>query len=140
MHQRLTFVSLGVKDIARSRGFYEKLGWKAANGSNDDIVFFQVGSIVLGLYGLDRLQEEAGISAPYSPGGMTLACNVATRDEVDAAMAEVVAAGATLLAPAVDKPWGGYVGYFADLDGHPWEVTHAPMLTLTEDGGLLMPG
>lgn len=139
MHQRLTFVSLGVKDIARSRGFYEKLGWRAAAGSNDDIVFFQVGSIVLGLYGADKLQEEAGISAPYSPGGITLACNVASREEVDAALAEVVAAGATLLTPAEEKPWGGYVGYFADPDGHPWEVTCAPMLTLTADGGLFMP-
>ena len=67
------------------------------------------------------------------------ACNVATREEVDATLAEVVAAGATLLTPAEEKPWGGYVGYFADLDGHPWEVTHAPMLKLTEDGGLFMP-
>ncbi|MGI9405405.1 MAG: VOC family protein [Hyphomicrobiaceae bacterium] len=139
MDQRVTLITLGVKDVARARAFYERIGWKASSESNPQVVFFQAGSTVFGLFGQDMLAAESGIAGTPRPGGVSLACNMRTRDEVDATLAEVEAAGATITRQAAETPWGGYVGYFTDPDGHPWEVTHAPMLEMNDDGFLVMP-
>ncbi len=140
MDQRVTLITFGVKDVARARAFYERIGWKASSESNEHVVFFQAGTTVFGLYGQEMLSKDTGIAGTPHAGGVTLACNVRSRDEVDATLAEVEAAGARITAPAAETPWGGYVGYFTDPDGHPWEVTHAPMLSLGDDGFLVMPG
>jgi catechol 2,3-dioxygenase-like lactoylglutathione lyase family enzyme len=140
MEQRLTMVTLGVRDLKRSRKFYEAgLGWTAGPGTQEAVAFYQLGGLLLGLYGLEALAEDAQLAlADLQPGrnfgGITLAYNVASPAAVDATLQEAEAAGATLLKPGQKVFWGGYSGYFADLDGHPWEVAHNPFWTLKPDG------
>jgi catechol 2,3-dioxygenase-like lactoylglutathione lyase family enzyme len=132
---RITIVTLGVRDLARSRRFYaDGLGWRPAKGSSDDIVFFSVGAIILALYPLDALAKDAHLDVGSGFGGITLAQNVRTLGEVDAALAAAVAAGGKMLRPAQRVFWGGYSGYFADPDGHPWEVAHHPHWELDDQG------
>ena len=140
MEQRLSVVTLGVADLGRSRRFYEDgLGWRRANAS-DEVVFYQAGGMVLALYPRGALADDAHLPAEGGGfGGITLAYNARDRREVDAVLAEAAAAGATLLKPAQDVFWGGYSGYFADPDGHPWEVAWNPHWTLDGDGGVRIP-
>jgi catechol 2,3-dioxygenase-like lactoylglutathione lyase family enzyme len=142
MEQRLTVITLGVSDVARARAFYcDGLGWTAAPSSNDDIVFIPVGQIVLALYPRQLLAEDARLP-PGGGGfdGVTLAQNVATKAEVDAALAKAAQAGARISKPAEEVSWGGYSGYFLDLDGHAWEIAYNPLWGLTPDGRVSLPG
>ncbi len=140
MEQRLTLVTLGVRDLERASAFYEAgLGWRLGGGVAGEVAFYQLGGLLLGLYGLDALAEDAQLElAALEPGrtfgGIALAYNVASPAAVDATLAEAAAAGATLLKPGQKVFWGGYSGYFADPDGHPWEVAHNPFWTLKDDG------
>jgi len=140
MEQRLTLVTLGVKDIARSAGFYERLGWVRSVRQAEGVAFFQAGGIVLSLYPRAELAKDAGL-APEGSGfpGIALAYNTRTREEVDAVLTEAVAAGGTLVRPGYEIFWGGYVGFFADPDGFLWEVAWNPMFPLTEDGAIVLP-
>ncbi len=140
MEQRYSMVTLGVADLGRARRFYEAgLGWQPAQ-ANDDIAFFQAGNVVLGLYGRAALAEDANLTNDGQGfGGITLAHNVRSREDVDATLAQAAAAGATILKAAEDTFWGGYSGYFADPDGHPWEVAWNPFWTLREDGSIELP-
>ena len=139
MEQRVSLVTLGVADLAKSREFYERLGWKKS-GNNDGIVFFQAGGIALALYPRAELAKDANVSADGSGfGGVTIAYNTRSREEVDAVLAEAVRAGAKLLKPAQEAFWGGYSGYFADLDGFLWEVAWNPSFPIAEDGGIRIP-
>ena len=137
MEQRLSLVTLGVADLERSRRFYEDgLGWRRGN-AHAEVVFFQLGGAILGLFARDALAADARLPAAGSGfGGITLAYNARTRAEVDAVLAEAQAAGARILKPAEDAFWGGYSGYFADPDGHPWEVAWNPEWTIAEDGSV----
>lgn len=140
MEQRLTLVTLGVADLGRSRDFYERLGWRRAARAAEGVAFFRAGGVVLSLYPRGALAEDAGLPVAGSGfGGITLAYNARSRAEVDAVLAEAQAAGARLLKPAQDVFWGGYAGFFADPDGHPWEVAWNPHFPLGEDGGLTLP-
>lgn len=145
MEQRLTMVTLGVRDLARARAFYEEgLGWALGDGVEGQVAFYDLGGMLLGLYGLEALAEDAKTAlAELSPGrnfgGMTLAYNVRDKAAVDATLKEAVAAGATLLKAAEEVFWGGYSGYFADPDGHPWEVAFNPFWTLSDDGSVSLP-
>ncbi|MBF0136164.1 MAG: VOC family protein [Magnetococcales bacterium] len=140
MDQRLSLVTLGVRDLARARAFYESLGWRASSASNAHICFFQTGSMGIGLYPLEALLADSStVNTDPRPGGITLAINVVHRADVDRELAAVLDHGATLLKPAVDTPWGGRTAYFADLDGHPWEITWAPMFPLGPRGELCLP-
>ncbi|MEM7042792.1 MAG: VOC family protein [Pseudomonadota bacterium] len=139
MHQRVSLITLGVDDIAKARAFYERLGWKASSASMEEIAFFQVGSLGLALYPKKHVAVDIAIPEPPSPGGTTLACNVESEELVDRFLEEAVAAGGRLLVAARHMPWGGYVGSFADPDGHPWEIAHVPSLPLSEDGALMLP-
>ena len=141
MHQRLTVITLGVADVARARAFYEALGWRAnAKEPSPDVAFFQMGAMVLALFGRAALAADAGV-ADSAPGfsGVALAWNGASEADVDAALAEAVAAGARLVKPAHKTFWGGYSGYFADPDGHLWEVAHNPFWELTAEGAIRLP-
>ena len=140
MDQRLSLVTLGVSDVAQARAFYERLGWRAAEESTDEIVFFQMnGGFALGLYGRAALAEETKLpDAGPGFGGITLAHNLPTRAAVDALLAEAERAGATILKPAEDVFWGGYSGYFADPDGHAWEVCWNPHMPLGPDGSFVL--
>jgi hypothetical protein len=140
MEQRLSLVTLGVADVARARAFYERLGWQASARGNADIVFFQLNGFALALYGRAALAEDAALP-DMGPGfgGITLAYNVRERDEVDGVLAAAAAAGGRILKPARDAVWGGYSGYFADPDGHPWEVAWNPGFAIQPDGALVLP-
>ena len=138
--QRVTLITLGVADLARSKDFYERLGWTAHPRSQDSIVFFQMNGSVLGLFPLDELAADQGRpDARLGTGAMTLAQNFPTRGEVDGAFADARDAGATGLKPPQDVFWGGYSGYYADPDGHVWEVAMNPFWPLAEDGRLTLP-
>ncbi|MBF0585037.1 MAG: VOC family protein [Magnetococcales bacterium] len=140
MDQRLSLVTLGVQDLARARAFYESLGWKASTASCEQVCFFQTGSMAIALYPVDALLADAGMtdSRPM-PGGITLGINVTLREDVDRELDVVLARGATLLRTATDAAWGGRTAYFADPDGHPWEITWAPMFPLGPSGELYLP-
>lgn len=135
MEQRLSLITLGVADLSRARAFYEDgLGFRRGNDA-DDIAFYQLPGIVLALWSRADLALDAGIADSGATfGGITLSHNVGSPEEVDAVMAQAEAAGATVLKPAVAPAWGGYSGYVADPDGHPWEIAHNPYWTVHEDG------
>ncbi|HEX2864377.1 MAG TPA: VOC family protein [Deinococcales bacterium] len=140
MEQRLSLVTLGVRDVAASRAFYERLGWRAAGSSGEAIAFFQLGGMALALFGRAELAADATV--PDTPGGFagfTLAHNVRSRAEVDALLAAAVAAGARLVKPGQEMTWGGYSGYFADPDGFLWEVAWNPGFPLDAAGALTVP-
>jgi catechol 2,3-dioxygenase-like lactoylglutathione lyase family enzyme len=142
MDRRLTVITLGTTDLQRARRFYcDGLGWRASSASTDGIVFFDMGGVVLALYPREQLAEDARRDPAGSGfGGFTLAQNVATKAEVDAALEAAKRAGGTVLKPAEDTFWGGYSGYFADPDGHPWEVAWNPHWTLSAKGLVELPG
>ena len=133
MEQRLTIVSLGVTDLASATRFYsEGLGWEQSSASTGDFVLFVLhGGVGLALYPRNLLAEEAGLPDPGGFGGVTLSCNVGSAEEVDEVLRAAVEGGGTLTAPATERPWG-YTGYFADPEGHPWEVAFVPSLVLRD--------
>ena len=135
MEPRVSIITLGVKDVERARAFYEALGFKASNASQESVTFFDGGGVVLGLYGRGPLAEDATVE-DSAPGfsGVALAHNARSEADVDAVLAEAVAAGAKLIKPAGKVFWGGYSGYFADPDGHLWEVAFNPYFKLGDDG------
>jgi catechol 2,3-dioxygenase-like lactoylglutathione lyase family enzyme len=136
MEQRLSLVTLGVADLARSRAFYEALGWRTGAGPDDDVVFFQAGELVVALWGRDQLAEDSAVEDSGGWGAVTLAYNVRSPEEVDAVIEEARAAGATIGREGAATFWGGYSGAFVDPDGHPWEVAHNPHWTLDDDGAV----
>ena len=136
MEQRLSLVTLGVRDLARSRAFYEALGWTTGAEPDDDVVFFQSGGMIVALWGRDQLAEDSGVEDGGGWGGVTLAYNVASPAEVDAVIEEARAAGARISREPGETFWGGYTGVFVDPEGHPWEVAHNPGWTLATDGSL----
>jgi len=137
--QRVTLITLGVADLARAKAFYGALGWHDTN-PHDGIVFYQMNGMVLGLFPLDELAKDQGRpDARLATGAMTLAQNYETEAEVDAAFALAVSAGAEPLKTPQKVFWGGYSGYYADLDGHLWEVAMNPFWPLQEDGSLVLP-
>jgi len=140
MEQRLSMVTLGVRDLKLSRAFYERLGWRASTASNDSVVFFDAGGVVFGLYGREALAEDADVSAQGSGfAGVALAHNTPSREAVDAVIAEAGSAGATVVKHAEEVFWGGYSGYFADPDGHLWEVAWNPHAPLDDAGRMTLP-
>lgn len=141
MEQRISVITLGVADLERSRRFYEDgLGWRRGN-RHDEVAFFQAGGMVLALFSREALAADAGL--PDDEGGfrgIALAYNTRTKEEVDAVLAEAEAAGAPILKRAQETFWGGYAGYFADPDGHPWEVAWNPEWPIAPDGSVRLPG
>jgi predicted lactoylglutathione lyase len=137
--QRVTLITLGVADLARSKSFYATLGWTPA-ADEGEVVFYQINGMVLGLFGRAALAKDQGRpDAPLGTGAMTLAQNFDTESDVDAAFALALSAGADPLKPPQKVFWGGYSGYYADPDGHVWEVAHNPFWTLQADGSLTLP-
>jgi uncharacterized protein len=134
--QRLNLVTLGVADLARARAYYDALGWRA-DAAAEGVVFYDLGGMKLGLFGLSDLAADQGRpGAVLGTGAVTLAQNFAERAGVDAAYAAALAAGATALKPPEAVFWGGYSGYVADPDGHVWEFAHNPFWPLDADGRL----
>jgi uncharacterized protein len=138
--QRITLVTLGVADMARSRAFYAALGWQMHKQSQAGVTFYQANGFVFGLFGLGPLAADQGrADAALGTGASTLAQNFATEAEVDAAFAQAVTAGAIALKAPEKVFWGGYSGYFADPDGHVWELAMNPFWPLNDDGSLTLP-
>ena len=136
MEQRVSLITLGVRDLERARRFYEALGWTTRAEEGDDIVFFQAGGMIVALWDREKLAEDTVVSDSGGWGGITLAHCVGSPDEVNSVLAEAEAAGATIARAAADTFWGGYSGVFIDPDGHPWEIAHNPHWTLREDGSI----
>ncbi len=138
MEQRVSLVTLGVRDLDAARLFYEALGWRPAPRPTEDVVFFQAGPMVLALWGREQLAEDSTVVDGGGWGGVTLAYNVASPAEVDAVIDEARTAGATIGREPAPTSWGGYSGVFVDPDGHPWEIAHNPYWTLGPDGSVTL--
>jgi catechol 2,3-dioxygenase-like lactoylglutathione lyase family enzyme len=138
---RLSIVTLGVADLSRSIAFYEALGWERKSASMDGISWFGTADSTIGLFPWDELAHDANLPPePRAPfGGITLAINVESPEAVTAGLDAAVAAGGTILKPATVADWGGTSGYFADPDGHPWEIAHNPGFPIDEDGRVRIP-
>lgn len=138
MEQRVTLITLGVSDLARSRAFYERLGWRGHE--IEETVFFQAGGLALVLWGRGKLATDAGVVDGGSRfSGIALAHNVRSRDEVDELIGLARGAGALVTREPAATFYGGYAGYFLDPDGHPWEIAHNPGFALEDDGSLVLP-
>ncbi len=134
MDQRLSLITLGVRDLHRARTFYQALGWRSGAGADDDVVFFQMPGMIVALWDRGRLADDSGVEDAGGWGGVTLAFNTRDQAEVDAVMGQARAAGASIARAPGTTFWGGYSGVFVDLDGHPWEVAHNPGWHIDDDG------
>lgn len=140
MEQRLSLMTLGVADIARSRRFYERLGWTASKLGGDEVAFFQLGGVILSLWSRASLAADMGVvDEARGFGGFAIAHNVRAKDDVDALLKEAEGAGARILKSGTATDWGGYIGYFADPDGHTWEVAWNPAFPIAPDGSIKLP-
>lgn len=141
MLQRLNMITLGVEDIERAVGFYEKgLGWKRSSASTDDLILFPLSGIVLALYPRKLLAEDAAVHAEGNGfSGITLSYNARNENEVEQTLKQVEKLGAKIIKPAQKVFWGGFSGYFKDLDGHLIEVAHNPFWEMDENGNLRLP-
>ena len=141
MTPRLNLVTLGVSDVAKAKAFYKRLGLVEHGMSNENVGFFDINGVVLSVYGHKALADDAKLDSREIPAfrGMSLAWNVNTPQEVDDVLAHAVKAGATLIKSGEKVFWGGYSGYFADLDGHLWEVAHNPFVSIDGDGHIVLP-
>lgn len=140
MEQRVSLATLGVRDLARARAFYEGLGWTTRAGPDDDVVFFQSGGMVLALWDRARLAEDSGVEDGGGWGGVTLAHNVRSPEDVDAVVAEARRAGANVVREPAETFWGGYSAAFTDPEGHAWEIAHNPRWKIRDDGSVELPG
>ena len=140
MKPRLNIVTLGVSDLQKSKAFYEKaLGWEPTKSSDGNIVFFNQGGIVLALYPMNKLADDAMLLPDRSGfSGVTLAINQDTKEAVADIFNKVVANGGKALVEPRDTFWGGYDAYFADPDGHTWEIAWAPFWKFDEQGSLVL--
>ncbi|MCC9599121.1 VOC family protein [Stieleria sp. JC731] len=146
---RINLVTLGVADVAASTAFYERLGWKKSSASNDQVTFFHSNGTVLGLFGRLALAEDACVEDVASDGsesqqgksfsGVTLAQNYDSESDVDAAFQHAIDCGAKAMKKPQKVFWGGYSGYFADPDGHLWELAHNPFMSLNENQHMTLP-
>jgi predicted lactoylglutathione lyase len=125
MEQRLSVVTIGMRDLSKARTFYEALGWKGALQPDSEVCFFQLGGMIFGLW-----SALGGYGAP----GIELAYNVASAAEVQTTLAEAERAGGTIVRSSMRAEWGGFSGAFADIDGYVWEVACNPGWTLEQDG------
>ena len=139
MEQRLSLITLGVEDVSRAQAFYEALGWHLDAGVNDEtdhVAFFQTGGMIVALWDRGKLERDSGVQDTGGWGGVTLAYNSRSAEEVDTVLAEARQAGATIARAGAPTFWGGYSGVFIDPEGHPWEVAHNPHWTIEPDGSI----
>jgi catechol 2,3-dioxygenase-like lactoylglutathione lyase family enzyme len=140
MEQRVSLITLGVADVPRARSFYEALGWTSGAGPDDDVVFFEANGMIVALWSRASLAEDSGVEDGGGWGGVTLAYNVRSPQEVDEATEEARRAGARIAREPAATFWGGYSAVFVDPDGHPWEVAHNPHWTIRDDGSVSLEG
>ncbi len=138
---RVTLITLGVADLSRAIAFYERLGWRRSlSAGSEGVAFFALDHVVLGLFPRTELAADAHVeNTPAGFSGVTLAINMGSKAEVDGVLAAARAAGASVPKPAEKVFWGGYSGYFADPDGHLWEVAHNPFFPMDAEGRVVLP-
>jgi catechol 2,3-dioxygenase-like lactoylglutathione lyase family enzyme len=139
LEQRVSLVTLGVRDLERARTFYRSLGWRSGAAPADDVVFFQAGDMIVALWDRAKLAEDSAVEDGGGWGGVTLAYNTRSQEEVDAVIAEARAAGATIGREPGPTFWGGYSAIFVDPEGHPWEVAHNPAWSVDDSGAVRLP-
>lgn len=141
MRQKLSLITIGIKDLQRALDFYQKgLGWKPSAAIGDDVAFFPMGGIVFALYPREKLAEDACVNSSGSGfSGIALAYNAKSQDEVDEVLQTVGQVGGKIVKPAQKTYWGGYSGYFADPDGHLWEVAWNPHWQFDDHDNLVLP-
>ena len=140
MEQRITIITIGVDDLKRSTAFFERLGWRRSVRQAQGVSFFQCGSVAVSLIPRSELAKDAGVSPKGEGfGGFAIAYNTRLKEEVDDVLAEAKSAGADIVKPAQQVFWGGYSGYFRDLDGHLWEVAWNPSFPLDDRGAVRLP-
>jgi predicted lactoylglutathione lyase len=135
MKQRVTLITLGYHDYQRARDFYTAMGWDV-HWTDDDVIFFQAGPMIFALWDREKLAKDSEVQDSGGWGGVTLAYNTNSPDEVDEVLAQAEAAGGTVPRPGGKTFWGGYSGIFIDTEGHPWEVAHNPRWTVRDDGSI----
>jgi uncharacterized protein len=138
MDQRVSAITAGVTDLARATAFYRAMGWRPHGEASEDVAFFQAGGMILGLWDRARLAEDSAVSDAGGWGGVTLAHNAGSPEEVDTIINEARAASAVIGREPARTFWGGYSGVFIDQDGHPWEVAHNPGWPLNPDGSITL--
>ena len=136
MEQRVSCITLGVSDLDTSVAFYRALGWSPREDEHDDVFFFSAGGLVVALWDRGLLAEDSCVRDGGGWGGITLAHNVRSREEVDEVLEQARRAGARIGRSGAPTDWGGYSGVFLDPDGHPWEVAHNPGWPLRADGSV----
>ena len=137
--QRVSLITLGTADMDRARVFYQALGWTPVT-SPPEVTFYRMDGMGLGLFGLDDLAKDQGRpGASLGTGAMALAQNFPDRAAVDAAWTRAINAGATALKAPEPVFWGGYSGYYADPDGHVWEIAHNPFWPIDDEGRIEIP-
>ena len=140
MEQRISIITLGVRNLGASQAFYERLGWKRSMRSVEEVVFFQLGGLVLSLFPREHLAAEAHVPPKWAGfGGIVLGYNTRSRAEVEEVIEAAEGAGARILRKAQNSLWGGYSGSFSDPDGYPWEVVWNPAFGLADDGSVTLP-
>ena len=140
MDQRISLITLGYRDRERARAFYLAMGWADPIEPDDEVIFFQAGGMVFALWDRALLEEDSGVKDGGGWGGITVAYNAGSPEEVDAVLGQAEAAGAAIARAGAKTPWGGYSGAFIDPEGHPWEVAHNPFWTLRDDGTISLRG
>ncbi|MDQ3757772.1 MAG: VOC family protein [Actinomycetota bacterium] len=140
MPRRISLITLGVDDVRRAKAFYEALGWRCSSASVEgEVAFFPTADSVLALWSRQALADDVGVAIGEGFGNVALAINVDDEADVARVLEEVVAAGGRMAKPATRTAWGGITGYFADPDGHVWEVAHNPGFAFGADGSLALP-
>ena len=135
---RISMITLGVEDVARATAFYGRLGWKKSSG-NEAVTFIQLKGTILGLFSRAALAEDARVeNTPKGFSGITLAHNVSSERGVDAVFKFALSCGATEVKKPEKAHWGGYSGYFADPDGHLWEVAYNPFFKMNAEGHVIL--
>jgi hypothetical protein len=139
MEPRVSIVTVVVDDLDRMAAFYEAMGLARHKGITDGVAFFQMGGIIFGLFGRKAAEEDSGVAFADGVSRVYLACNVRSEDEVGQVLAQAATAGGRIVKPAQRAFWGGWYGYFADTEGHLWEVAHNPDFAMAEDGSISLP-
>lgn len=139
MEQRISIVTIAVAELDRAVAFYEAMGLRRHPGITQGVAFFQMGGVILGLFPRRDAEADAGVSFGREPSAVYLAYNTRSEGEVDAVLAQAAAAGGRIVKPAQRAFWGGWYGYFADVDGNLWEVAHNPDFPIAEDGTITLP-
>ncbi|MCF6103210.1 VOC family protein [Mesorhizobium muleiense] len=140
MEARISIITIAVDDFERATRFYEAMGLTRHAGITDGVAFFQMGGVILGLFPRASAEEDSGITFGTAPSAIYLAYNTRSDAEVDDVLTMAENAGGRIVKPAGRAFWGGWYGYFADTEGHVWEVAHNPAFPIAEDGSISLPG